>query len=128
MSIAPDVLEFFTAAREKFPSVSARTDAIHIERLRDENLEFPFLWFENMAEVLNEDMREGVPYRDHAALFIFLTQQLGSGSDKVREYIDVAVVENLFWKVSADQARPWWRETPAALKQLYVGFHQRPPC
>jgi hypothetical protein len=122
------VQEFFAVVRERFPAIVARADGIHVDRLNDEEFKLLFLWFENLAEALNEDMRTGVPYRIHAALFSFLAQSYTNGAGKIREYIDVAIVENLFWKVASDKAQPWWQEMPAVLKQLYVGFHSRPPC
>ncbi|WP_459874025.1 DUF7674 family protein [Endothiovibrio diazotrophicus] len=46
---------------------------------------------------------------------------------EVRNCIDVAFTENLFWQVKEENATPHWELLPSNLRDLHVGFHGRTP-
>jgi hypothetical protein len=102
-------------------------DRRHAEYHHDPEDEQAYLWFEGLAEVLNNAMRDGVDAGDHGPLLQFLDGQFTSGGPGVRDCLDVAFVENLFWEVPAALAAPHWHRLPEGLKSLYLGFHGRAP-
>jgi len=56
-----------------------------------------------------------------------MSEQFENGNSEVKDCIDVAFVENLFWRVSREGTEIFWKNMPVTLKSLYVGFHGRPP-
>jgi len=124
METVEDLLD---VVRTRFPELAEKTDRMHMQRYMDEEFELNFLWFECLADVLNAEMAAQVPYENYAPLFDFLSARVAEGKVKILECIDVAIVENMFFDVSAADAKPYWKNLPQSLKELYVGFHAHPP-
>ncbi len=121
------VKELFDAIRAKFPGLAKKTDRLHMQRYVDDEFELNFLWFECLADVLNAEMAENIPYENHAKFFNFVSDQLAEDIREIYECIDVALVENLFFDVKVVHAKPYWDKLPKPLKELYLGFHGRTP-
>lgn len=120
--------EFYEAVRDQFPALTTRADAEFAKRWDKLDPEFvAYSWFESLADALNADMRRGVNAEAHRRLFSFINAALTSSSDEVVNCIDVSFVESLFWRVSAEQAYPYWVWLPQGLKDLYIAFHHRNP-
>lgn len=129
MVSAMDLDEFCENISSQHVDISQRAD-------RDYNnywnrlvqMEFsPYSWFESLARAINSDMVKKEPAERHAKLFQAVSREFCVGQETVRNAIDVAFVENLFWQVPADCAKKYWATLPENLKELYVGFHGRTP-
>ena len=72
-------------------------------------------------------MNRKVSCTDYELLFGSISRQFETGDIDTRKAIDVAFVENLFWKVGKSEALPYWDIMPRNHKDLYVGFHGQPP-
>lgn len=121
------VVELFESARSRFPALSARADELHVRLFGEVAPSTAFSWFESLARALNEEMAKGVPARVHAPLFRFMSGSFVGSGPEVRECIDVAFVENLFWQVPSVRCRPYWQQLPEALRKPYRDFHRREP-
>ena len=86
-----------------------------------------YSWFESLANALNEEMVKEVPASIHAPLLKYISGVFGTAGLKIRECIDVAFVENLFWQVPSNKCQPYWQQLPEDLRKLYRNFHQREP-
>lgn len=113
--------------KSRFPAISQKADALHIEQWDGLDPIHAFSWFESLADSLNREMAAGVPYLEHEQLFQFLSGAFPDGSDEVKGCIDIAFTENLFWEVQPDEAEAYWRPLPQTLKDLYLAFHHRAP-
>ena len=111
---------------EKFPVIAAAADRRHEKYWGDYPPEEAYSWFESLANALNDEMRDRALPAVHLPLMRHLEGALGS-SEEVYRCIDVAFVENLFWQVGGERAAPYWELMPGRLKELYLGFHPRPP-
>ena len=120
-------LDLYRAVRSRFPAVTEKADAEHRRLGLEVNAKYLYLWFESLATALNREMAQGVSFLLHEPLFLFLAGALSAGGREVGECIDVAFVENLFWKVRAEQAQPYWQGMPSTLKELYMAFFQCGP-
>lgn len=122
------VLDLFLVIRADFPAISARADQLHAQDWGERAYDEPYSWFESLADVANAAMKQGGAGADWQALMADVEARFLAGTDEIKQCIDVAFVENLFWQVPVQQAGPWWRALPAALKGLYLGFHGRSPA
>jgi len=122
------VLEFYNAVRRQFPQVTVRADAEYIKHWGEFDPEFAYSWFESLADALNRDMERGIDVQTHVDLLLFITFALATSKHEVIHCIDVSFVENLFWRVPKEKARPYWLRLPQPLKDLYIGFHHREPA
>jgi len=118
--------EFYSQVRVRFPDISRKADLDYGRLWGGEPSEGVSLWFESLASALNEQMRRDVPPTVHLPLLLYISSAL-DGSDEVVRCIDVAFVENLFGWVGPERSPPYWAAMPDCLKQLYLGFHARPP-
>jgi hypothetical protein len=123
------VSELYHRVRELFPQVSQSADACHRKRWGATTLPsgVEYSWFEALAEALNADMRQDVPYMTHDGLFRFIEGSFSQGAESVRDCIDVAFVECLFWHVPGQNCASYWQRLPHPLKRLYTEFHHHEP-
>jgi hypothetical protein len=121
------IVQFYRETRDRFPNILADTDKVHLQtwELDDEDA---YMWFHSLADMLNANMRKNARLEDAGAVFDYMRDQFMTGGGEVRNCIDVSFVENLYWEVSPDRARPYWTRMPDLLKKLYLGFHSKPPC
>ena len=124
-----DLDTFCTSIKENHPDISSRADRAYNEYWNDiVETEFSsYCWFESLANVLNEDMKGKVSAQKYASLFKEISEAYNKGQSEVEKAIDVAFAENLYWQVSAGDAKPFWEIMPNNLKELYIGFHGRTP-
>jgi hypothetical protein len=109
--------------RDLLPGQLADADEIHVKRWGSLDPDYTYSWFESLAYALNAEMVRGARQTRFSAVANLMTQVLRDCSSEVRNCIDVAFVENLFWQVGPDQAAECWRALPSPLKELYIGFH-----
>lgn len=121
------ILEFYNETREKFPLITEKADREHIRIWDDLDPELAYLWFESLAKALNSEMSSEVSPIKYKGLFLYMSATFNDGDKEVRNCIDVAFTENLFWKISSVKAQPFWELLPSNLKDLYVNFHHRNP-
>ncbi|KQV94560.1 hypothetical protein [Rhizobacter sp. Root1221] len=122
------VVALYQSVKEKFPALSVRADAFHKTRWEDMlDIGAEYAWFEALADALNDEMRRGIPYQTHKALFEYIAGAYTAGSTAVKQCIDVSFVENLFWQIPSERCAPYWKAVPSAIKELYLDFHHREP-
>jgi hypothetical protein len=121
------VVDLYNAVRDRYPEITETADRIHVNMWGELDPEFAYSWFESLANALNSDMHKGINASNHMKLFSFLNQTLQGSGPEIKNCIDVAFVENLFWQVPSDKSEPYWAKLPASLKELYIGFHGRAP-
>jgi hypothetical protein len=119
--------EMHSKFRAQFPGVSNRADAQHIRMYGKANV-YTYLWFESLAKALNHEMGDGSNANMLRDVFEFFRSHYAKGNEKIRDCIEVSLVENLFWNVAPDKARPYWELLPEMLKERYIKFHQREPA
>ena len=118
------VLELYNLIRGKYPDITKKADKEHIRIWGEIDPEFAYSWFESLANAINKEMVAGVTADKHLDLFTFIDSQFNFGDDKLKDCIDVAFTENLFWEVPVDKREPYWNILPERLKKLYINFHQ----
>ncbi len=121
------VLDFYYKTREKYPAITEKADREHIRNWHSLDLEFAYSWFESLANALNKEMSRGVAPKKYAGLFRHMSASFNNGDEEVRNCIDVAFTENLFWQVTSERAESYWELLPSNLKELYVNFHHQNP-
>ena len=121
-----DIVKMYEDFRNQYPELTKTADAIHVT-VWDRADEAIYCWFESLAESLNRKMRVPGQNTDFLSAFEFFDLKYRHGSKDVKDCIDVSFVENLFWRVSPQNATPVWGMLPQSLQQLYLGFHGRPP-
>ncbi len=121
------VLDLYQSVRQAFPVIAEQADRIHIRQWGKLEPDFAYSWFESLANTLNSEMQRGVDYGDHKELFEFVSCALTGATSEIHQCIDVAFVENLFWKVSSAKCAPYWKQMPQPLRNLYLEFHHREP-
>ena len=121
------IVQLYRDTRERFPTIVEATDRKHLEtwELNDEDA---YMWFHSLADTLNAQMRTDANLNVAGAIFDYMRHRFATGGAEVRNCIDVAFVENLFWRVSPAHAEAYWARMPDLLKSLYLGFHASPPC
>jgi hypothetical protein len=121
------ILEFYNETREKLPEITEKADREHILFWEELDPEYAYSWFESLAKAVNGEMDKEVTPDKYIELFIYLSSKFNNGNNEVRNCIDVAFTENLFWKITSDKAKPFWEAMPNNLKELYVNFHHKSP-
>jgi hypothetical protein len=121
------ILEFYNETREKFPEITDKADREHILIWEDLDPEYEYSWFESLAKAVNGEMDKEVTPDKYKELFLYLSSAFNNGDKDVRNCIDVAFTENLFWQIASDKAKPFWEVMPNNLKELYVNFHNKNP-
>ncbi|MGW8390196.1 DUF7674 family protein [Pseudoduganella sp. HUAS MS19] len=119
---------FYLAARERFPALAQSSDRNFLSCWAEQpSPESAYSWFECVANVLNEEMKRENDLAECSGFFEFTANVFVSASQEVRQCIDVALVENLFWQVPPAKAAAYWKKLPPQLQALYVNFHRKPP-
>jgi len=121
------VVDLYNVVRDRYPEITEAADRVHVKMWGELDPEFAYSWFESLANALNGDMNKGINASNHMKLFSFFNQALQGCSPEIKNCIDVAFVENLFWQVPSAKAEPYWAKLPASLKELYMRFHNRAP-
>ncbi|MDF3197029.1 hypothetical protein [Pseudomonas sp. 1928-m] len=121
------IVDLYNVVRDRYPEITEAADRVHVKMWGELDPEFAYSWFESLANALNGDMNKGINASNHMKLFSFFNQALQGCSPEIKNCIDVAFVENLFWQVPSAKAEPYWAKLPASLKELYMGFHNRAP-
>jgi len=119
------ISQVITRAVSTLPSVAGRS--FLATAAAGVRLEYPVLWFESFARLVNSDMNNGIEVSSYHRVFEFLRKQYVLGDDGAKEIIDVSIIENLFWQVVPSRAKIYW-DLPAMFKDLYVEFHGKPPA
>ncbi|WP_428239540.1 DUF7674 family protein [Gynuella sp.] len=119
---------FCSELKAKFPEVEKLANLEYQKQWADYDDEFySYTWFEALANALNGEMQKLVKPEKYTELFEFIRFSYMTGTEDVKKTIDVAFVENLFWQIPPEKAKPYWEKLPDILKDLYIGFHQRRP-
>jgi hypothetical protein len=120
---------FCQAIKEQFPTISAKADIEYVRQWGSftGSEYYSYSWFEALANAINSEMRKGVEASQFKDLLSDISRNFETGDEDVKKCIDVAFVENLFWQVGPQKARPYWEMLSDVLKRLYVDFHARPP-
>lgn len=122
------IRQLYIQTRERFPGIVEKTDKEHLKAGWELDDEDAYMWFHSLADMLNEEMRTQMSAEVAGTVFDFMSDQFLIGTRDVRNCIDVSFVENLFWEVSPQKALAYWLRMPDLLKNLYLGFHSKPPC
>ena len=120
--------ELHLAVRREFPAISSAADLLHEKRWGSTlGPDFEYAWFEALADAMNAEIVREAPCALHLPLFRFMERAFFQGSDAVKNCVDTAFVENLFWQLSSLKCAPYWHHMPPKLKQLYTDFHGHAP-
>ena len=111
-----------------FPELSAKADRAFFDYWgHAPGAQDAYSWFGSLASALNADMNRAVDAGFHAPVLDCIADALDGCSTELFACLDVSFVENLFWRVSANKAAPYWQQMPEALKVLYCRFHGNAP-
>lgn len=121
------VNDLYYLAREKLAEIVPSADKEHIRIWGEVDDEYAYSWFESLANAVNKKMVKGDSPLKHSYVFRLMSAQYNQGDKEVKNCIDVAFTENLFWNVPAEKAEPYWLILPTNLKELYIAFHHRTP-
>ncbi|ODB95942.1 DUF7674 family protein [Candidatus Thiodiazotropha endoloripes] len=121
--------EFCQKIKREFPAISAQADKQYNRQWGDftDTEYYSYSWFEALANALNEEMQKETAPEKFVELLQILSTAYETHEEEVRQAIDVAFVENLFWKVPEINCKSYWEALPKNLKELYEGFHHRTP-
>jgi len=121
------ILEMYYKFREDFPELTEKTDREHTRLWGEVDPEFCYSWFGSLANTLNHEMSKEVEAIKYKNVFEFIRHEFHSGSDEIKNCIDVSFTENLFWQIKPEHALSYWQIFPEVLKELYVNFHGHSP-
>lgn len=121
--------EFCESIKKQYPAISAQADKEYARRWGDfmDAEYYSYSWFEALANALNGEMNRGVPVEEYRSLLSTISDKFEKGDEDIKKAIDVAFVENLFWRVTGSKAANYWAALPENLRRLYVEFHNRTP-
>lgn len=124
-----EIDDFCKRIKKAYPSISEKTDQEYSRLYDDFNDEefYSYTWFDTLANAINNEMANGVSPSIYSKLFIDISQEFEVGSEEIKKCIDVAFVENLFWKITPKKAQSYWSIFPDNLKKLYIDFHRKTP-
>lgn len=124
-----EIDDFCQRIKKNYPDIAKKADKEYSRLYDDFNDEefYSYTWFETLANALNNEMTNEVIASTHSNLFKDISQEFMRGSEDIQQCIDVAFVENLFWRIPAEKAKPYWSIFPEKLKQLYIEFHHNSP-
>lgn len=120
---------FCHTIKTQYPEISTKADAEY-ERKWGYFMEqeyYSYSWFEALANALNREMCRNTPASEYRKLLSSISTEFRTGTDDVRKCIDVAFIENLFWRVPPDKALDYWTGLPENLQSLYIDFHRKTP-
>lgn len=120
---------FCKKIKDEHPAISEQADRLYNDYWNTiVEMEFSsYSWFESLANAINHEMVGGASPLGLQLLFNAISTQFEVGDHETKNAIDVAFVENLFWRVGKNEAAPFWAALPPNLKRLYVGFHGQSP-
>lgn len=122
------IVDMYNEFRDRFPDITEKADQEHIRLWSEVDPDFAYSWFASLANALNYEMQKEVQADQYSQVFEFIRRHFINGDKEVRNCIDVAFTENLFWRVKPEHARPYWDAFPDILQELYVAFHNRKPA
>ncbi len=122
-----DAEQMYHDFRGQYTAMSQAADAKHAATCDIDGSEVKALWFESLANALNDRMGHREHHAQIAAIFKYFDMKFRTGDADIKNFIDVCFVENLFWQVTPKNAAPVWALLPKNLQTLYVSFHGRPP-
>ncbi len=122
-----NIEDFHQEIQKLFPDFAETADAEFVRRFGKPDPEMIFHWFDDFAEGMNIKMRNGVKPKSFAKIFEYIKHKYLTENQEITHCIDVSIVENMFWKVSPEIAKPYWEMLPSVLKDLYVDFHLQSP-
>ena len=114
--------------RAKFPETTEKVDKEFIRLWFELDPKLSYSWFESLANALNNEMNKSVPVSQYTAIYEFIRSNYLNGDKEVKNCIDVAFTENLFWQIKPEKAKPYWDSFPDVLKDLYIDFHNKKPA
>ncbi|REL36344.1 DUF7674 family protein [Thalassotalea euphylliae] len=120
--------EMYEEFRATFPEITRKADIVHIKLWGELDPSFAYSWFESLANAINHEMSKSSESAQYRPIFEYFRQKYLFENNDIKNCIDVAFVENLFWRVKAEHASPYWALMPDILKQLYIQFHGRSRC
>lgn len=123
-----DSSELYLAVRKGFPDFAQAADRRFFYCWGEQPSESsPHIWFECLAEALNEEMRREARIAECSELFAFVARALGKAGSDTRKCIDASFVENLFRHVPPAKVKAYWSKFPPQRRGLYTAFHGSPP-
>ncbi len=124
-----DLDGFCEEIKKNYPEISEKADKLYDDYWNGlVKMEFSsYSWFESLANAINGEMKKKTPISNYVSIFKAISSEYENGQYETKNAIDVAFVENLFWRVKGNEASPYWKIMPKNLKDLYVGFHGRTP-
>ncbi|RCU51625.1 hypothetical protein DU002_03910 [Corallincola holothuriorum] len=121
------VIELYNEFRNRFPEITTKADRVHIKYWGDLNPEFAYSWFESLANTINNEMAKCISASKYAGVFRYICVQWKTGDEEIKNCIDVAFTENLFYQIKPEKIEPYWKILPREIKSLYVNFHGHHP-
>ena len=122
------LIEIYDDLHTEFPDISETADLMHRELWGEVDQQNVYHWFESLANSLNGRMQKNADVMLFSGVFECLRRAYIQGDSHIQDCVNVSFTENLFWKVEASKARPYWDVFPDILKNLYIGFHSRAPA
>lgn len=122
------VVELYRAFKNEFPQQTRLADARHLRLWGTPDDNFAYVWFESLANALNQCMRESLSPADMRPIFGFFSNAAGLTNPEIYDCVDTSFTENLFREVPATSAAPYRCILPANLQALYLRFHNKAPC
>ncbi len=125
----PERDDFCERIKRNYPDIAKKADQEYLrlyDDFDDKDL-YSYAWFETLANAINYEMTNEVTACTHSNLFNDISKEFTKGNEDVQKCIDVAFVENLFWRIPSEKAEPYWSIFPENLKKLYIEFHRKPP-
>lgn len=126
MNKQEEMKSFYQLVREKFKSDAEQAEKIYEGKGWEKEDEAYFIWFECFADVTNTMMRRynENDVKNHFSFFLF---HFESGTNIIKECVDVSYVENLFWELDKKTCKHFWPLLPKKMQVLYLKFHGRKP-
>lgn len=116
---------FVESIRNHLPDAAEKTDNIMIGLGFEKEDEVYALWVESLAEVTNTLMRQR-DQREVEKHLKFFCCQWDTGSDTVKNFIDVCYIENLMRSLEKEDKKWAWPLFPENLKSLYIAVQGEP--
>jgi hypothetical protein len=124
-----EIKQLYSEVQKDYPDICEIADQMYSDYWNSlVEVEFSeYSWFESLANALNSEMQKQVDPSKYLELLELIRHSFMMGDADVKQAIDVAFVENLFWKVPRNKVIPYWEVFPEKLKKLYIGFHGSDP-
>ena len=116
-----EIQKFFERIRDALPEVASKTDEIMRERGFNSDDETEYLWLEALADITNMYIQRRNQDKLRKALHFF-SKEFDSGTNTIKNCIDVSYMENLMWDLNSADKKWVWPQIPENLKKLYVAM------